>query len=104
MTPPATPGTASRSMSLWSTLPSMPCAAPETPVVNTSAVCTLALTAAGGMPIASRIEDETRPKAIPSAPSTSCAPRPMATKIRKWLSIRSMRCVQAPPAASGAAD
>ena len=50
---------------------------PEAPVVNTSAVWMLALTCAGGRPMLSITDEDTRPNAMPSAPSTSCAPRPM---------------------------
>jgi len=37
----------------------------------------LALTAAGGRPMLSSTEEDTSPNAMPSAPSTSCAPRPI---------------------------
>ncbi len=46
-------------------------------MVNTSAVWMAALACAGGMPMASITDDDTRPNAMPSAPSTSWAPRPM---------------------------
>jgi hypothetical protein len=47
-------------------------------VVKTSAVWTSALACAGGKPIVSKAVFESTPKAMPSAPSTSCAPNPTA--------------------------
>src|SRR5690606_5615616 len=83
---------ASRKNSLRSTLRMTRWETPDAPVVNTSAVCTLALTAAGGRPRPRRIEEESRPKAMPSAPSISCAPRPTSTNQRN-CSPNSMRSV-----------
>src|SRR3954468_17887663 len=64
---------------------------PETPVVNVSTVWTAAEAAAGcigGLPMEiSRVVDMT-PNAIPRAPSTSCAVKPIATKTRKSPSAK----------------
>ncbi len=48
------PGTSRRRNSCLFTLPSLMCAMPDTPVVNTSAMCTAALATAGLLPVASK--------------------------------------------------
>ena len=69
-----------------STLPKRVCDAADTATVPTSARCTVAEATAGAEPIASRsVVDET-PYAMPSAPSISCAPKPMRP-IRRSLPI-----------------
>ncbi len=50
---------------------------PDTAVVNVSALCTPADAAAGGTPMLIRIVLEIWPKAMPSAPSTNCAAKPI---------------------------
>jgi hypothetical protein len=45
-------------------------------------VCTPADAAAGGTPMLTRIVLEIWPKAMPSAPSISCAVNPISAKIR----------------------
>src|SRR4051794_9538818 len=79
------------------------CEAADAPVVKISAVCTTALACAGGMPSASIADVDTTPNAMPSAPSTNCAAKPMATSASSsgvknsdivdsarsaWLSVR----------------
>ena len=65
---------------------------PDTPVVNTSAMCTLALATAGVEPVAIRKLLDVMPYAMPSAPSTVWASRPSrlsSPKVRNiwlWLS------------------
>src|SRR6186997_778851 len=54
------------------------CDAAEALVVKISAVWTSALACAGGRPNASKAVFERTPKAMPRAPSTSCAPNPTA--------------------------
>ena len=56
---------------------------PETAVVTVSTAWTPAEAAAGGTPNAMRKLEEIMPKAMPSAPSTSWAKKPTATKVRK---------------------
>jgi hypothetical protein len=51
---PTMPGSSRRRNSCRFTLPSLMCATPDTPVVKTSAMCTLALATAGLEPVASR--------------------------------------------------
>ncbi len=53
---------------------------PETAVVKVSTAWTPADAAAGGTPSESRSVFEITPNAIPSAPSTICAAKPMAAK------------------------
>ena len=51
-------------------------------MVKVSTVCTLAEAAAGGTPAEMSKVLEMVPKAMPTAPSTSCAAKPMARKGR----------------------
>ena len=68
----------SRITSRQSTLRCQRCEPADAPVVKISAVCTIALACAGGMPIDSIAVVEITPNAMPSAPSTSCARKPIA--------------------------
>src|SRR3954471_22979233 len=64
---------------------------PETPVVNVSTVWTAAEAAAGcigGLPMAIKRVVDMTPNAIPRAPSTSCAVKPIAMKTRKLPSAK----------------
>src|SRR5262245_19363727 len=54
------------------------CEAADALVVKISEVWTSALAWAGGRPIASKAVFDRTPKAMPRAPSTSCAPNPTA--------------------------
>ena len=54
-------------------------------MVNVSAVCTPADAAAGGTPMLISKVLEICPNAMPSAPSTICAAKPIATKGRRTL-------------------
>src|ERR1051325_617624 len=76
-TAPSAPATPSRSTNRQSTLRCQMCEAAEPAVVKISAVCTIALACAGGIPIDSMAVVEIIPNAIPSAPSTSCAANPI---------------------------
>ena len=51
------------------------CEAADAPVVKISAVCTIALACAGGMPIDSIAVVEMTPNAMPSAPSINLRER-----------------------------
>ena len=53
---PSMPGSSRLRNSFLFTLPSLAWEIPDRPVVNTSAMCTLALAAAGGTPLLSRKE------------------------------------------------
>jgi len=66
------------------------CDKPETPVVKTSAVCTLAETIAGGTPIVSNSVEQLTPYAIPNAPSIICAVNPAKTNNTNSLSIENV--------------
>jgi hypothetical protein len=58
------------------------CDSPEASVVPTSARCTAALAWAAPSPLSTSIVEAVTPNAMPSAPSTSCAPTPTSVKIR----------------------
>ena len=73
------PGTTSRANSRQSTLPCTAWLIPEAAVVNTSTRWTLAEARCGGTPSAVTINVlAMTPNAMPSAPSTSCAVKPIA--------------------------
>ena len=80
---PITPGMTSLRNSFQSTLRCATWLIPDAAVVKVSTACTLADATAGGTPITvtSRVELIT-PKAMPSAPSTTCAAKPIATNGR----------------------
>ena len=61
MPPPIIPGMVSLVNSFLSTFPSFRCDRPDMPLVNISAVWTLALAVAGGMPMLSRMVVELIP-------------------------------------------
>ncbi len=73
---PMTPGTTRRFARSRCTLPTAQCESPDTPVVTTSAACTLALANFGGTPRLSSTVVAVTPYAIPSAPSIICARNP----------------------------
>jgi hypothetical protein len=81
--PPIIPAGASFQKRRLSRFPNRQCDNPEAPVVNTSAACTLALAVAGGIPRLRRTVVEISPYAIPIAPSTIWAAKPMATNRRR---------------------
>jgi hypothetical protein len=81
--PPIMPAGASFQKRCLSRFPNRQCDNPEAPVVNTSAACTLALAVAGGIPRLRRTVVEISPYAIPIAPSTIWAAKPMATNNRR---------------------
>src|SRR5205085_5126158 len=81
-TAPKTPATPRRATSRQSTLRCHRCEPADPAVVKISAVCTSALACAGGMPIDSIAVVEITPNATPSAPSTSCAAKPIAPSNR----------------------
>ncbi|GEO16538.1 hypothetical protein MAE02_42340 [Microvirga aerophila] len=56
---------------------------PEAAVVKISVTWVTALAVAGGTPKASRLVVDRTPNAIPSAPSTSWAMKPIKAKIKK---------------------
>ena len=71
------------------------CDAAEALVVKISAVWTRALACAGGRPIASKAVFDKTPKAMPSEPSTSCAPNPTAKnnhQVSKEIAPLSRQC------------
>jgi len=80
-TPPITPGRTSRTNSRQSTLRCATWLIAETMVVKVSAVWTPAEAAAGGTPVLISSVLEIWPNAMPSAPSTSCAAKPISAKI-----------------------
>src|SRR2546423_5592646 len=77
-TAPRTPAMPRRITRRQSTLRCQMCEPADAAVVKISAVCTSALACAGGMPIESIAVVEMTPNAIPSAPATSCARKPIA--------------------------
>ncbi len=77
---PMAPGTAMRATSDHETLPNFQWDSPEVNVVPISARCTLAEETAGAMPLEISTVLQVTPKAMPSAPSTSCPNRPAKAK------------------------
>ena len=68
------------------------CETPAARPVATLARLTVVDTAAGGRPVASRMDDEVGPKPIPSAPSTSEAAKPAsATSTNSSIHTKSYR-------------
>jgi hypothetical protein len=80
--PPQTPAAASLKNNFRSTFLFQMCDAPEMAVVTASAAWMLALAMAGDTPMAIRLELADTPNAMPSAPSTICAAKPIATKTK----------------------
>ncbi len=72
------PGTATRTSTLVSTLPTLQCDRPLTNVVGSLAAWVAAEAAAGAMPMRSSTVADVTPKPMPSVPSTIWA-RPPAT-------------------------
>lgn len=79
---PAAPGIPSLATSGQSMFLNRQCDTADASVVPTSARCTAALACADATPLSTSRVDAVTPKAIPSAPSTSWAPRPTSVKIR----------------------
>ena len=76
---PSIPGNTRARNRVGLMLPKAWCETPETPDVTHSAMCTVALAAAGATPTdRSRLVAVTQ-KAMPKAPSMSCAMKPTAT-------------------------
>src|SRR5262245_66528218 len=76
MMPPITPGIAMRRAMAQSTFRCHQWDAPDAAVVKISAMWTMALACAGGVPNDSMTVVAVTPNAMPSAPSTSCANSP----------------------------
>src|SRR5918997_5282985 len=89
---PIPPGIAIQTILDQSTLPKLACEMPDTAVVPTSAMCTAADASAGATPTNNSSVVEETPYAIPSDPSTNCAPRPASANIMKVL-IASPLCL-----------
>ncbi|GAA4776412.1 hypothetical protein GCM10023351_21320 [Microbacterium gilvum] len=77
---PTAPGTPIFSTVFQSTLPKRQCEMPEASVVPISARCTDALAAAGAAPIVSSSVVDVTPYAMPRAPSTSWAAKPITAR------------------------
>src|SRR5687767_13990582 len=80
MAPPIMPAGARRATSLQLMLRCQIWEAPEDTVVKISVTCVTALAVAGGTPKASMAVVEMTPNAMPCAPSTICAQKPMMMK------------------------
>src|SRR5690606_24144682 len=74
---------------------------PEAAVVKISVTWVTALAVAGGTPKASRLVVDRTPKAMPSAPSTSWATKPIRAKVRKVSLIRPQPQDREPPRDGG---
>ena len=69
--PPAAPGSARRSRTAVSTLPSRQCESPLISVVGNFAACVAALAVTGAIPMYSSAVADVTPKPIPRVPSMS---------------------------------
>ena len=74
-----------------SMLSNFQCEVPEARVVATSAKCTAALACAAPTPLSTSSVVAVTPNAMPSAPSTSCAPMPTNTKMMSRSMVPSRR-------------
>ena len=81
----AVPGNTSLSKSCLSTLPSFRWLIPFVPMMNTSALWTVALVIAGDNPVAWSNVLAVTPKAIPSVPSTSSARKPANAESAQFI-------------------